>query len=127
MPRILFVFCLIIGAAIVYPGQAGDNRVPVMMHADGDLDTCAFGKVSGLNPNGDNFLAVRAGPGTSYAMIDKIHTDDEVWLFDQKGGWIGIVYGTNNVNCSPINADAPYTGPGQTGWVFGKYITVVAG
>ena len=106
---------------------AGSTQVPVMMRAQDDLDTCALGKVVGLNPNGDNFLAVRSGPGTDYNILDKIHTNDEVWLFDYKDGWIGIVYGTRSVNCSPIKSDKPYSGPGKRGWVWEKYVTVIAG
>ncbi|MDA7946167.1 MAG: SH3 domain-containing protein [Hyphomicrobiaceae bacterium] len=109
------------------PVSAADPVVPVMEIADGDFDTCAFGKVSGLNPRGDNFLAVRAGPGTSYRMLDKIRTDDKVWLLSNKGDWIGIVYGVDEVNCSPVKADRPYEGPGKTGWVHRKFITLLAG
>ncbi len=109
------------------PVFAADPVVPVMEIADGDLDTCAFGNVSGLNPGGDNFLAVRAGPGTNYRMLDKIHTGEKVWLFSHKGDWIGIVYGVEEVECSPVKADRPYKGPGKTGWVHKKFITLVAG
>ena len=98
-----------------------------MMWADGDLDVCSVGAVRGLDPNGDNFLAVRSGPGSGHRMLDKIHTDDRVWIFDENNGWFGIVYGSNNVNCSPIRSNRPYSGPGKTGWVFGKYVKAVAG
>ena len=109
------------------PVAVADPVVPVMEIADGDFDTCAFGKVSGLNPRGDNFLAVRAGPGTNYKMLDKIHTNDKVWLFNEKGDWIGIVYDSEEVSCSPVKADRPYKGPGKTGWVHRKFITLLAG
>ncbi|MEI4235374.1 hypothetical protein V8324_21335, partial [Roseovarius sp. D22-M7] len=29
-------------------------------------------KVCGLNPNGDNFLALRAGPGSNYQMLERL-------------------------------------------------------
>ena len=98
-----------------------------MERADGDLDTCALGRVKGLNPRGDNFLAVRAGPGTRHKMIDKLHTGDEVWMFDRKGDWIGIAYGASDISCSPIKADRRYRGPGKTGWVHKAFIEVIAG
>ena len=119
----LVVTCgLLFGSAV-----AGELDVPVMMWADGDLDVCSLGAVSGLNPDGDNFLAVRAGPGTGHRMLDKIHTDDRVWIFDENNGWFGVAYGRDEIECSPIPANRPYDGPGKTGWVYGKYVTVIAG
>jgi hypothetical protein len=120
---ILFVLLvMVIGQAF-----AGEPEVPVMMRAQEDLDTCALGRVVGLNPAGDNFLAVRAGPGKGFAMLDELHSDDQVWMFEERDGWIGIVYGSDAVECSPISADAPYDGSGATGWVWGRYIEVIAG
>lgn len=106
---------------------AEEPEVPVMMLAEGDLDTCGVGKVVGLNPKGDNFLAVRSGPGAKFRQLDKIHTNDLVWMFQYTGDWIGVVYGSDDISCSPIKADKPYVGPGKKGWVFKKFITLIAG
>lgn len=127
--RILSVFIALIFAASLshLPVAADELAVPVMMEADGDLDTCSLGKVVGLNPKGDNFLAVRAGPGTNFKMLDKIHTNDQVWMFSESKNWVGIVYGSQDINCSPIKTDKPYSGPGKKGWVHKKFITVLAG
>ena len=39
--------------------------VPVVIPpSDGQMADCATSTVSGLDPAGDNFLAVRSGPGT---------------------------------------------------------------
>jgi len=107
--------------------RAGDLEVPVMVRADGDLDTCALGGVTGLNPKGDNFLAVRSGPGTNYAMIDKLHAKDQVWMFGQQGSWVGVVYGVNELSCSPVAKDHAYQGPGKKGWVHKKFLIILAG
>ncbi len=118
----------VIGLAM--PGGAGRAQqpdIPVMVRADGDWDTCALGQVSGLNPKGDNFLAVRSGPGSSYKMIDKLHTGDRVWMFDRKGDWIGVAYGAAEIECSPIKKDKAYDGPGRPGWVHKKFVTLLAG
>ena len=121
----------LLGIAMIVTGaglaMAQTLDVPVIVTANEDLDTCAVGEVHGLNPNGDNFLAVRAGPGSDHAMIDKVHTGDQVWMFSQRGKWIGIVYASAEINCSPITKDKVYDGPGRKGWVYDKYIKVIAG
>ncbi|MEO0372177.1 MAG: SH3 domain-containing protein [Pseudomonadota bacterium] len=101
--------------------------VPVMERADEDLDTCAYGKVTGLKADGDGFLAVRSGPGTQFAKIDELVNEDEVWLFEQRGKWIGIAYGTPYVNCSPISSDRELQTDGKKGWVHENWIVVMAG
>ena len=120
----IFLIATVLGNAA---SRAGDLEVPVMVRADGDLDTCAFGEVTGLNPKGDNFLAVRSGPGSNYAMIDKLHAKDKVWMFGLQGSWIGIVYGINELNCSPVARDHVYQGPGKKGWVHKKFLVILAG
>ncbi len=119
------------GVAVIISGTglavAQSLDVPVIVTTNEDLDTCAVGEVYGLNPDGDNFLAVRAGPGTDHAMIDKIHTGDRVWMFSERGKWISIVYGSDEINCSPVEKDRVYDGPGRKGWVYGKYVRVIAG
>ncbi|WP_136659029.1 SH3 domain-containing protein [Nitratireductor sp. XY-223] len=128
MKKLLCGLLLITGGLAAGLAMAGDELdVPVMIWADGDFDTCAVGAVTGLDPKGDNFLAVRAGPGTGHHMLDKIHTNDRVWVFDENNGWYGIAYGSPNISCSPVRNNRPYDGPGSTGWVFGKYVTIIAG
>ena len=65
---------------------------------------CRFGKVRGLDPNGDNFLSVRTGPGTSYDEIDRIYNGDGVSICTQQGKWLRVKYGNGR------------------GWVYGKYV-----
>ena len=95
--------------------------------ASGDLDTCAYGKVDGLKADGDGFLAVRSGPGTNFNKIDELHNGDEVWLFEWKGNWIGVVYGTDELSCSPISADREVPYEGQKGWVHKNWVKLLAG
>ncbi len=68
-------------------------------------DACnRFGKVRGLDPNGDNFLSVRTGPGTGYEEIDRIFNGNGVSICSQQGKWLKVKYG------------------GGRGWVYGKYV-----
>lgn len=114
------------GAALT-PTLAQSLDVPVMEHASDDLDTCALGQIVGLKADGDGFLAVRSGPATSYPKLDELHNGDQVWLFDQKGEWIGIVYGVGEVSCSPISEDRPAPHHGKKGWVHENWVQVIAG
>lgn len=68
-------------------------------------DACKrFGKVRGLDVNGDNFLAVRTGPGTGFTEIDRLYTGNGVNICGQQGKWLRVKYG------------------GGSGWVYGKYV-----
>lgn len=102
-------------------------EVPIIERAQDDLDTCSFGQVARLKAGGDGFLAVRTGPGSKFRKIDEIHNGDDVWLFDQRGAWIGVVYGVSEVNCSPIKQNRPVPHIGEKGWVHEKWIDVIAG
>lgn len=101
--------------------------VPVMERANDDLDTCALGEVVGLKSDGDGFLAVRSGPGSDFAKLDEIHNEDRVWLFEQRGDWIGILYGANELSCSPIKQDRVVPYSGKKGWVHENWVQIIAG
>ena len=125
-----FLKCTMITCSLLASvGMVGaqDLDVPIMEIADDDFETCAFGKVAGLKADGDGFLAVRTGPGTDYSKIDELKNDDEVWLYEQKGKWIGVAYATDNAPCDPIKEDRPLNVNGKKGWVHENWITVVAG
>lgn len=116
--------------ALTVSTQALASRlnVPVMERADDDFDTCALGRVVGLKADGDGFLAVRSGPGTDYRKLDELHNEDLVWMFEQREGWIGIVYGIGDaMNCSAIEEDREVPHEGRKGWVHENWVEIVAG
>lgn len=57
--------------------------------------------IKGLNPNGDNFLSIRRGPGTGYEEIARVTNGDALFLDTRKcqGKWClaegGAVSGQN--------------------------------
>ncbi|WP_296606472.1 SH3 domain-containing protein [Roseibium sp.] len=106
---------------------ATELKVPIMERASDGLDTCALGEVTDLKTGGDGFLAVRSGPGTEYEKIDEIFNGDRVWMFEQKGHWIGVAYGSDAITCSPISIDHPLDKPGKKGWVHENWIKIIAG
>jgi Bacterial SH3 domain len=122
---------LLAAAAVVFSSHAqAGSAVPV--HVGGlEIDACpTLGVVTGLNPQGDNFLAVRSGPGTDFVKIDELYQGERVLLCDERGQWVGIVYTRDDADCGVAGPQAErtaYTGPCRSGWVFGSYITVIAG
>ncbi|MEW7007447.1 SH3 domain-containing protein [Lentilitoribacter sp. EG35] len=116
---------LLVGSIAISNAQVLD--IDVMERADDGLDTCAYGQVAGLKENGDGFLSVRRGPAVSHESFDQLKNNDKVWLFEEKDGWYGIVYGVDDHNCSPIDKDRPVDTIGKKGWVYGKWIEPLAG
>ena|SRR6185295_18780179 len=132
MHRILLLALFALTSSSVTTGTS----VPVMIgeHGEGQLDACtSVGAVSGLNPKGDRFLAVRLGPGTRYRLVDKLTEGQRVFLcsVSKDGQWHGVVYSRgDDTDCgvtSPVESARPYTGHCQSGWVNARWIKVVAG
>ena len=120
-------FCLAAALLISGPAATQELDVPIIERAQYDLDTCAYGVVHGLRADGDGFLSVRTGPSSKHRKIDEVYNGDKVWMFDQRGKWLGIIYGVDEVICSPINADRPVPHRGKKGWVHENWVRLLAG
>ncbi|MEG6507921.1 SH3 domain-containing protein [Methyloligella sp. 2.7D] len=111
--------------------HAEPRTIPVIAGQNAGYDACGtVGQVAGLDPNGDGFLAVRAGPQSDYDLLDKLQNGEYVYVCDQSGKWYGVVYGPPGRDCGvthPWPQAAAYKGPCFSGWVFGKYIREAAG
>jgi hypothetical protein len=115
------------------------NRVlqNVEVGLDGpDFDACgSSGRPKGLDPDGDNFLAVKAAPSLNSERLDQLGPGDEFYMCQsvQQGRWTGIVYSTGgglSARCgvtSPVQRRRAYSGPCKSGWVYSKYVELVAG
>lgn len=124
-------------AAIVFnaaPAHAQDPGIrlqaPVIIHSHDDMDPCGNGVVVGLDPNGDGFLAVKAGPGLRYRRIDKLFNGEKVYICVEAGNWYGIIYTKIRRDCNvmtPWPRSLPYTGPCRSGWVHKRWVEVIAG
>ncbi len=127
----------LLGAALaltVAGAASAQSSIPVMVGTSGpDLDGChSVGAVVGLDPRGDNFLAVRAGPSSDFTKIDEVYTNDSLWLCEKRGRWWGVVYapGGELTDCgvaSPLPSPEPYFGTCRSGWVFDRYVDMIAG
>lgn len=100
---------------------------------DAETDACVtLGQIVRLDPKGDNFLAVRGGPGSQRPELDRLGGGALVTICDERGPWLGIVYpapGTKT-DCgvsSPRPTRSPYGGPCRSGWVHSRFVDVVAG
>lgn len=91
--------------------QAQQLDVEFKIIEDAQAAGCAGSIVSGLDPNGDGFLAVRKGPGTQHAKIDQLYNGDTVRTCARSGRWIGVYYGT----------------PRRKGWVHSNWLVDGAG
>jgi len=106
---------------------------PVRYGFDGpEMDACGgFGQVSGLNPNGDNFLAVRGSPFVGSVELDRLESGQGVYMCEFVDGWVGIVYDKTGVgDCgtgSPIAGTQEYGGACESGWVSERFVTLMAG
>ncbi len=111
--------------------MAQQPNVPVLAGGEAEFDACGSqGVVRGLDPKGDGFLAVRSGPGSGHAMLDKIHNGDIVNLCDQRGSWLGVVYSHETEDCgvgTPWPRRQVYSGPCRSGWVYRKFVADYAG
>lgn len=115
------------------PGPAPD--VPVRVGGAPDLDACGgSGTVTGLDPQGDNFLSVRSGPGgRPYREVDRVRTGQFLAICEERGPWLGVVYaplGDERTECgvgTPRPRRAAYAGPCRSGWVHGRYVGDRAG
>ncbi|MFL0356587.1 hypothetical protein ACI5KX_08900 [Erythrobacter sp. GH1-10] len=108
---------------------------PVRIGFDGPrFDACAgYGLVTNLNPNGDNYLSVRAAPNGNAEEIDRLGPGKGVSMCQQVGNWIGVVYGEGEEGIERCGTGAPvpsvraYEGPCKSGWVNENFIELIAG
>ncbi len=134
MSMIRFSCAILIALSLgIFTAQAQER--PVVIGQDGaDLDACgASGVVHNLNKDGDNYLTVRAAPTSKSAELDRLGAGARINFCEQRGRWIGIVYPPANqpdFDCgtgSAIASPQVYQGPCGSGWVFEKYVLLLAG
>ena len=118
-------------ATILAAEKYSRPQVPVVIGGEADFDACGgLGVVAGLDPNGDGFLAVKAGPGLQYKRIDRLHNGNQVHMCGEKGDWIAVIYSMTRQDCNvstPWPKRQPYTGPCRSGWAHKKWIKLLAG
>ena len=126
---------LLLGTAVSAQPLQPVQRLPRIGIAGSDLDAClSLGQVKGLDPQGDNFLAVRAIPSADGAEKDRLGPGRMIFICDKAGDWLGVVYDPDPAaqpgDCgvgSPVETERPYVGRCKWGWVSSRYVEVIAG
>jgi Bacterial SH3 domain len=98
--------------------------------SDGRMASCFTSTVSGLEANGDGFLAVRSGPGAQFRKIGELHNGDVVTAYDTKGEWYGVMYGRSQGGCDFWEEEGklrPLGYDGEKGWVHSHWLKDLAG
>lgn len=91
--------------------HAQQLAVPIVKDCvDGQAACYATSRVSGLDPNGDGFLAVRSGPGSDYQMTGKLVNGDVVTVITVRGKWYGVELPNGSFGWSHSNWLAPLAG-----------------
>lgn len=110
MQRFLSAVSLAVGLFWVIATGAGAQQleVPFDTYCPPDAQAACDGvaEVMGLDPNGDGFLAVRTGPGATYAKIGEVRNGDRVGTYGKQGRWYAISFGPANT----------------LGWAHGKWL-----
>ena len=132
----IVAFVAFASASIVLAASPRQTEVPVEMGGHAELDVCGtWAEVSGLNPEGDGFLAVRAGPGKQYAIRGRLREGDTFYVCDNSrdGKWFGIVYPRKGQVASDCGVSGQlaqivvYGGPCGHGWVHVDWVRILAG
>ena len=123
MRKLLFMGLCLCGLAYA------ETSMAVMYGGYVDEDACGgWGEIRGINAKGDGFVSVRSGAGTKYKIKHKIRRNGTgVSMCDTHGKWIGVVYGKNCGTSSPIAKRQAYKGTCRTGWIYEKYVVLIAG
>jgi hypothetical protein len=139
--RLLPLLCVVLGvcaAAVVSAASPAAIPAPIAVVTGGEaeLDACpTWAQVTGLDQDGDGFLAVRAGPGVGHVELDRLAEGRGLFVCvgTEDGVWLGVVYprpGQDMADCgvsSPRAVAAPYRGDCASGWVAARWVKPVAG
>ena len=136
MTRTLKGQLLSVTAALVLSGLSATAlahrpQVPIIAGGEEDFDACGSqGVVRGLDAGGDGFLAVRSGPSSKHAMLDKVYNGAILNLCDERRNWLGVVYSHETKDCgvgTPWARRQDFSGPCRSGWGYPKYVAGFAG
>lgn len=74
-----------VACLLIYNDDRPIPDLPILEHANDDLDTCSIGFIRGLKADGDGFLTVGTGSGLDFRKFHGVYNGNRVWVFDAKG------------------------------------------
>ena len=121
-----------LSAIAVLGGAAAQLTIPVW---DGSLppangihgNICNLAVVRGLE---NDRLNVRSGPGEHYQRTETLHDGDRVYVCNEGGEWLGVVFGRPGSPCGndePVGLEVSLTRPCASGWVYRRWIDIITG
>ena len=130
----------IVAAALLTALSAGGWAAPASWNviiglAGPNVAACGqTGRPKGLNPRGDNFLAVKAGPDLRARRTDKLGPTAtfHVCGINPDGEWTSIVYAPaqrTSAQCGvrdAVTTPRPYRGPCRSGWTYTRYVELTS-
>ncbi len=108
----------------------------VMVGGQTEFDACgAIGEPKGLNPKGDNFLALKAAPNLASKRKAKLGPKKAFFIceYSNDDTWVGVVVPMGRQSLEDCGLGGTmerrqaYKGPCMQGWVAAKYVEVIAG
>lgn len=103
--------------------RSGTVILAPALRDDGGPARACTARVVGLRPlshydhaQGSGFLAVRAGPGSTFPQIGELYLGDSVVVGDRRGNWYAV-------RCSSGLCATPLWGEADPeGWAYGRFL-----
>ena len=97
--------------------------VPVRVGGDWEFPACSKrGTINGSQVSGDS-VPVNSTPTPSRRPIGRLPVGSEVYMCDENGTFVGVVYGDGDCGLDePIERRAAYRGSCSSGWVHNRSI-----
>ena len=88
---------------------------------------CNTGVVRGIRPA--RHLLVRAGPGKAHAPTDRLTTGERIYICNESGVWLGVVYRRSGFPCKGAQEglDIRQSVKCRSGWVHRDWIEAISG
>ncbi len=90
------------------------------------LETCNFAQVRRIASG--KRLIVRTGPGVRHAPIDSLSSGRMIYICNEWGPWLGVVYSDSGALCARAGLWHPLSEAScRSGWVHQRWIEVLSG
>ena len=101
--------------------MAANPAVPVDVGGDPSFPACEEKGVLNEREAVDGRVEIRSGPTRTFDLLDRLPVETEVYTCDEKGTFVGIVYGDGDCGLNDvIERRSPYRGACASGWVHNR-------